>query len=76
LHQSWRASPTTHAPRRTLRPRLAARSVWSRIEAIDRNREFLVAYRDARAGWLGGGAVVFPSGTYWLRRFAHVPVAT
>ena len=76
LHQSWRASPATHAPRRNRRPRLAARSVWSRIEAISRNREFLTAYRDARAGWLGGGAVVFPAGTYWLRRFAHVPVTT
>ena len=76
LHQSWRASPTTGEPRGSLRPRLAARSLWSRLEAIARNREFLAAYRDARAGWLGGAAVVFPGGTYWLRRFAHVPVAT
>lgn len=76
LHQSWHARPTTHAPHRNLRPRLAARSVWSRLEAIARNREFMAAYRDARAGWLAGAAVVFPSGTYWLRRFARVPVAT
>ena len=26
-------------------------------------------------GEAGGGTVVFPPGTYWLRRFAYVPVA-
>lgn len=76
LRQSWRAGPTSCTPRPNLRPQLAARSVWSRLEAIQRNREFLAAYRDARADWLIGIAVAFPSGTYWLRRFAHVPVTT
>ena len=76
LRQSWRACPASHEPRRNLRPRIAARSAWTRLEALRRNREFLVSYREARAGWLGGVEVAFPVGTYWLRRFAQVPLAS
>jgi len=47
LRQSWRDSPTSREPRRNLRPRIAACSQWSRIEALLRNRQFLVAYREA-----------------------------
>jgi putative transposase len=75
LHQSWRDSPTTRAPRRNLRPRVAARNVWARVEALLRIRAFLEAYREARARWLAGLTAAFPPGTYWLRRFAHVPIA-
>lgn len=75
LRQSWRDSPTSHEPRRTLNPRVAARSKWHRIEALRRNTEFVAAYRVARVAWLAGLHVVFPTGTYWLRRFAGVPVA-
>jgi hypothetical protein len=32
-------------------------------------------YTAARAAWLDGMAVMFPVGTYWLRRFVNVPVA-
>lgn len=32
------------------------------------------AYRDARERSTSGGLVVFPAGTYWLRRFANVPI--
>jgi putative transposase len=75
LRQSWRACPTTDAPRRGLRPRIAARSHWSRLEALGRNRAFVAAYRTARGDWLRGLDTVFPAGTYWLHRFANVPVA-
>lgn len=75
LHQSWRGQPSSYAPRRTLRPRIAARNQWARMEALLRDRAFLAAYAQARAGWRNGEAVVFPPGTYWLRRFAHVPIA-
>jgi len=61
--------------RRNLRPRVAARSKWARIEALQRNRAFLVDYAAARAGWHEGATVLFPMGTYWLRRFANVPIA-
>jgi putative transposase len=75
LQQSWRDTPTTHEPRRNLRPRVAARNVWARVEALLRIRAFLEAYREARARWLTGVATEFPPGTYWLRRFANVPIA-
>lgn len=76
LKQSWRDSPKGREPRRNLRPRIAASSKWYRIEAISRNREFLAAYRIARARWLKNEPVVFPPGTYWLVRFAGATAAT
>ena len=75
LRQSWSDSPTTHEPRRTLSPRVAAHSKWHRIEALLRNNDFVAAYRAARINWLAGLPTVFPPGTYWLRRFAGVPIA-
>jgi REP element-mobilizing transposase RayT len=74
--QSWRDCPSSRESRRNLRPTIAARSQWARIEAIHRNREFLAAYRDARTAWIAGDVIPFPVGTYWLRRFAHVPLAS
>ena len=74
LRQSWRDSPTSHERRRGIRPRVAARSKWARIEALQRNKEFQLSYREARKRWLAGESVVFPAGTYWLRRFANVAV--
>jgi ABC-type Fe3+-hydroxamate transport system substrate-binding protein len=76
LFRSWRNFPVSREPRRNLRPKIAARSLWARIEAIQHNREFLAAYRDARARWIAGDMPSFPIGTYWLRRFAHVPLAS
>ncbi len=76
LRQSWRDCPASREPRRNLRPRFAARNPWARVEALRRNREFLVTYREARARWIDGDAIPFPVGTYWLRRFAHVPLAS
>ncbi|MCX5746492.1 MAG: hypothetical protein NT062_28785 [Proteobacteria bacterium] len=75
IRQSWRDSPTSHEPRRNLRPRVAARCRWARLEALLRNREFLTAYRTARAAWLGGTPIPFPVGTYWLCRVVGVPIA-
>jgi putative transposase len=76
LRQSWRSCPASREARRNLRPRVAARNQWARIEALRRNREFVAAYREARACWIAGDAVPFPAGTYWLRRFAHVPLGS
>ena len=75
LRQSWRGEPTSIEPRRGLRPRVAARSRWSRVEALRRNSAFVIAYQEARALWCLGLPAIFPFGTYWLRRFAGVPVA-
>ena len=74
LAQSWRDQPGSYEPRRNLRPRVAAQNKWARIEALLRNRAFVEEYADARARWREGAAPVFPPGTYWLQRFASVPV--
>jgi hypothetical protein len=74
LAQSWRKRPTTNEPRRNLRPQVASRSLWARLEALLRNRVFAVEYADARERWRAGVPAVFPRGTYWLQRFASVPV--
>lgn len=74
LRQSWRASPTSHEPRRNLRPRVAAKSKWTRIAALQRNKQWEAEYKQARLLWLAGFEVEFPYGTYWLKRFANVPI--
>jgi hypothetical protein len=64
--------PSSREPRRQLSPTVAARSSWSRLEALLRNRAFRDAYVAARAAFISGiRDVVFPAGTYWLRRFAR-----
>ena len=73
--QSWRDRPRTREPRFGLRPQVACRNRWARIEALQRNRDFLEAYSEARRLWLAGKPTLFPPGTYQLRCFAFVPVA-
>lgn len=75
LEQSWKDSPASIEPRRTLRPRFAG-GVVERANALLDYRAFLVAYRLARARWLERRESMFPPGTYWLARFAAVPVAS
>ena len=76
LRQAWRARPRDREPRRALNPRVAARSKWSRIEALLRNRAFRDAYLAARALFVDGVRdALFPAGTYWLRRFARAACA-
>ena len=71
LKQRWSDRPSTREPRRGLDPRVAARSKWSRIEALLRNKAFRDAYAAARTSFQRGVRdVLFPAGTYWLRRFA------
>jgi REP element-mobilizing transposase RayT len=74
LAESWRDHPVSHEPRRNLRPRVATPNKWTRIEALLRNRAFVQEYMKARQQWREGVPVQFPPGTYWLRRFAYVPV--
>jgi hypothetical protein len=74
LAQSWRGQPVSREPRRNLRPRIATPNKWARIEALLRNRAFVREYTADRAHWRDGVQVVFPPGTYWLQRFAYVPV--
>jgi REP element-mobilizing transposase RayT len=72
LAQRWSDRPGSRELRRNLSPRVAARSKWSRIEALLRNRAFRDAYTAARASFAAGiRDVIFPAGTYWLRRFTR-----
>jgi REP element-mobilizing transposase RayT len=72
--QSWRGYPNTPASRGGLKPRFAVIDRSARIEALERERLFLAEYRHARKAWRDGITTPFPSGTYWLRRFANVPI--
>jgi hypothetical protein len=73
LQQSWSSRPRPSEPRRKLSPRVASKNRWRRIEALLENKRCLQAYRDARFALLQGiRTVLFPPGTYWLRRFAEV----
>ena len=77
LAQRWSDRPASPEPRRQLSPRVAARSKWSRIEALLRNRAFRDAYAAARASFAAGiRDVIFPAGTYWLRRFTQAICAS
>jgi len=68
LAQSPFARPASGEPRRGLKPRVASRDKWKRLEAIGRLRGFLAEYRQAwRAFAKGARDTVFPEGTYWLR---------
>jgi REP element-mobilizing transposase RayT len=69
-------TPATVEPGRGLKPRVAARDRWKRVEALGRLRSFLDDYREALSRWRAGVAgVVFPAGTYGLRVLCAVPCA-
>jgi REP element-mobilizing transposase RayT len=77
LAQDPGASPFTREQRRGLSPRVAAKNKWARAEALQRHKSFLDAYRKAYQSLVSGQLdVVFPAGTYALRKYHHVTVAT
>jgi len=47
-------TPSSHVPRRKLRPRVAAVNKWRRIEALRRLKEFIAEYREAWLQWKQG----------------------
>jgi hypothetical protein len=60
-----------------MNPRVAAKSKWARIEALLRNRAFIERYRDAFCSHMAGLAnVLFPFGTFWMRKFGKVACET
>jgi REP element-mobilizing transposase RayT len=73
LTQAPSDSPVTGEQHFNINPRIAARDKWARIAALRRSKAFLESYLSAIKSWMAGLAnVVFPYGTYWMRRFAHV----
>ncbi len=66
--------PARGEARRTLKPRVAGRDKWRRIEALARLVEFVRSYRAAWSARRAGLAdVLFPEGTYLLRVLHGVP---
>jgi REP element-mobilizing transposase RayT len=76
LAQNPFSRPPQGEPRFELKPRIAARDKWRRIEALQRLKGFLRAYREA---WLarqaGVSSAQFPAGTYLLRLMHGVQCA-
>jgi REP element-mobilizing transposase RayT len=62
------AKPASREPLGGLRPRVACRDKWKRIEVLGRLAAFVEAYRSALTSWRRGRiGVVFPAGTYLVR---------
>jgi REP element-mobilizing transposase RayT len=71
LAQRASGRPASGEPRREMKPRIAARDKWKRVEALARLVHFLRAYREAWAALRAGiRDAMFPPGTYQLR-IAH-----
>ena len=65
--------PLGMEPRRNLNPKIAAKSKWHRIELIRRRADWLEAYAEALDSFLAGlRNILFPTGTYWMVRYASV----
>lgn len=68
--------PRTSGPRRTLRPFIACKNERRRAGALEALRRFRALYREARCRFVEGlRDVVFPAGTFGLRRLGVVIAA-
>ena len=68
LRQRHTDTPASREPRFNLNPRVASRSKWQRIAALQLNKQWLVAYREAYEKFVAGVRdVLFPDGTYLMR---------
>jgi putative transposase len=77
LNQHWDSRPHSRETRRNMSPRLACRNRWARVERLCQNKAWLESYYESLNRWkMGHPEVVFPAGTYALRRFANVPCAS
>jgi hypothetical protein len=74
LKQHWNHVPQTPEARYRVAPRIAASSRWLVLAELQRDRVWERAYALARERLRAGLDAIFPSGTYWLRRFAGVVV--
>lgn len=70
LIQDPHDAPTSWEQRRGLKPRFASKDRWARIEAAQRNADWLEAHEEARLrASEGDRGVVFPAGTWAMCRF-------
>src|SRR5690606_17447428 len=76
LKQNWWECPDSFDPRRKLTPTVAGKNKWARIEALQRAKEWLAAYREALGRFVGGERdVEFPRGTWHMCARLGCPVA-
>jgi putative transposase len=76
LAQSPFARPAPGEPRFELKPRIAARNKWKRIEGLLRLKTWESEYRTSRTSWCAGiRDVLFPAGTYLMRLMYGVQCA-
>ena len=77
LEQDWAAMPRKKEDLFGPEPKAAASSQWARVEALQRSRAFVAEYRECLARWIAGERdVVFPAGTYLMRRRFDVNCTT
>jgi putative transposase len=74
--QHWNRAPQSFEERFTVAPKYAASSKWLVLAELQRDREWERQYAAARALLRDGKRAVFPAGTYWMKRFAGVDVAS
>lgn len=68
LSQDTESRPASFEPLGQLNPRVACRAKWKRIEALQRMKEFVSAYKEALAAWRSGmREVLFPEGAWHMR---------
>ena len=68
LRRKHTDSPMSREPRFNLNPRVASRSKWQRIAALQRDKKWLAVYREAYERFCAGvREVLFPEGTYLMR---------
>ena len=66
--QRWKECPRSFVRRMQMRPRVATRDKWRRIEALTRDKQFEIDHAEALAAWRDGNRdVVFPAGTNKMR---------
>lgn len=68
LRQPRHTRPSTHLERRGIRPNVACRSKWARIEALGCLKQFRADHEAARLAFKAGDRnVEFPAGTYLMK---------
>jgi putative transposase len=73
LRQPRHSHPTTREKRFGLRPTVAGKSIWTRIERLRQRTGWLTEYNQARDAFRDGQRdVLFPYGTFKLRRYYRV----
>ena len=73
LKQRRESSPTSRHTMFGLRPRVACRSQWARVAALQRNREFEAQHAAAVARLRAGQVPDFPVGTVAMKHLVRKP---